>query len=247
MTDNWRVKWMIDSAPDGARLCYMHSQDQYGRYDLVAVACDDWSAPECPVWVYIDTGQAARASRAADAAEDAATRAEGWAAAAEAAYRLVRAAADADAAAVERVAAVERAEEAEGQAYDAIWHAREAADSAHDAALEAADAHDDTDRAAAADAASAAAARAIEAARVVGDACAAALAAAIDAGVDADAISAACDREAEARECAAREYRVWRQSRGPYWSLACATAGRFGGEPRQALEALAKEYLGVRV
>jgi hypothetical protein len=236
-----RVKAMLHSAPDGARLERKFVEDQFGSYDLLGVGCCDWSDPDCQVWVYIHTGQFARADRAARSAEIAAVRAAGWAAAAEEAYCL--ALTTADAAAVAQVAEASRA------AYASSEEAYQEADAAHDAALAAADAVRDVDRAAAqAAAARAAAARAEEAARAAHAACAAAKEAARAAGVSDSDICESCGRAADdAQERVSREFRNFRHQRMPRWRTTGYAAGHFGGEPRQALEALEKEYLGARV
>jgi chemotaxis protein histidine kinase CheA len=244
MTRPLSIEQMFRSAPDGARPRYKFVVDKYGRRVLLGVACRDWGDPDCPVWVHTNAGHAARVACAADAAEDSAARAEACCAAAMAARRLAfaTAAADGDVEAVERVVAAARA------AYAACEDALRAAADAHDAALAAA-ATCDVDRAAdLAEDASAAAKRAEEAADAATAAFDAAAAEAISVVGDADTVSHACNSAWDVVFNRAKcDFGYNRKQRAPRWHPTGYAAGHFDGEPRQALEALAKEYLGVRV
>jgi hypothetical protein len=236
---------MLRSAPDGARrIEYEYVKDSRGCRDLLAVACHDWGDQDCPVWVYVEHGWSLLASLAARDAEDDAANAEGWAAAAEAAYQAALASgADDD--------AVEPAAAAAWEAEDASAEARRAAEDAHQAACESAAHAADVDRAAdAARSASHAASLALRAKWKAYRASDKAAAAARDAGVDPDALAAACDQAANtAYDRARRARRDAKRNRkhlAPRWRTTGYAAGRFHGDPRRALEALAAEYLGVR-
>jgi hypothetical protein len=234
------VELLFRRAPSGTRPHYRFVLGQYGSRDLIAVAAD-WSSPDSHVWVCIQTGQAARAACAADAAEDSAARAEAYCAAAMAARRLVWATEHhADPAAAERVATSFRA------AYSAAEEALQAAADAHEYAMEAAATGDAARAADLADTACAAAARAAKAAGAAAAACDEAQAAALAAGVGADELSRACNAAWDvAYARAERDYGEQRDAREPRWRMTEARAGDFRGQPKRALAAFAFERLGV--
>jgi hypothetical protein len=237
-----RFDWMrLSAPPDVRRVEYDTTLDKFGCYDLLGVGCRDWSDEDCPVWVYVQTGQFLRAHKAACDAEVAAARAEGRAAAAEAAYRLVRAAEDADAAAVERVAAAVRQIDA------ACEEAVQAALDAHHSARETHRYARDDDRASAtADTACAAAERAAAARDAALAASQAAEAAALEAGVDPAVLAHACQQAAgDAYSRAMRDSAYYRDARAPRWRPTEYCAGRFNHDWYRALRAMQREYLGV--
>jgi hypothetical protein len=236
-----RLELLFDSAPSGARPVYKYLPAPCHGYDLLGVACCDWSDPDCQVWVFICSQQVSRAAAAADAAEESAASAQSYYAAAATARRLVLAAANTNPDAAEQAIAAPSA------AYDALVRACQAMFTAHNAALRAADEWRDVERATSeADDAAAAAAQAAEAARAAGAAAQAAKEAALDAGVDPDAMFAACGQAAaSARERAERDFGALRQERMPRWRPTWYVASRFGGDPRRALREIAEEYLGV--